>query len=184
LNGPVSEEVKCLLDEILPKWGDGVVAALFYGSCLRTGIFLNNVVDFYLIVKDLTVYKSYFIALLNKLLPPNVYYVEVPFNGNMLRAKYGVFTMTQFKKMASNNAFHPYLWARLVQPMRIVYSQNVKVENAIIRAVYTSAITIISNVAPFFKERFDLRELWLKAFSLTYKTEIRPEQKGNIVKYI
>lgn len=181
LNGPVPDEIQCLLEVILPKWGNGVMAALFYGSCLRTGVFFNNVVDFYLIVDDLKVYKSSFFALLNKLLPPNVFYVEVPFNGNMLRAKYGIFTLVQFKKMASKNAFHPYLWSRLVQPMRIVYSQNIKVEDEIIRSVYTSTATLITNVVPLLKGRFGIRELWLKAFSLTYKTEIRPEQKGNIV---
>lgn len=180
VTGNIPEEVVKLLGAILPKWGDNVIAVLFYGSCLRTGVFVNNVADFYLIVDKLGNHKNTFITFLNKLLPPNVYYVETPYNDNILRAKYGIYTFDQFKKMASMDAFHPYLWARLVQPMRIVYlkDENMKIE--IVKSIYTSIMTLMVNVAPQLRNPFDLQELWLKSLKLTYKTEIRPEGKSNI----
>lgn len=181
LTGSVPEEVEKLLEAILPEWDNKVLAVLFYGSCLRTNVFINNVADFYLIVEDLGNNKNSFITFLNKLLPPNVYYIETPYNESILRAKYGIFTFNQFKKMASMDAFHPYLWARLVQPMRIVYlkDENIKIE--IVKSIYSAITTLMINVAPQLKNEFNLKQFWIKALKLTYKTEIRPEGKSNIL---
>jgi hypothetical protein len=170
-----------LVDIILSRYEDNVEAVLFYGSCLRNNVFVDNVADFYVIVKDLNFNKNIFIRLLNHLFPPNVYYLETTHGGDILRAKYGIFSFDQFRDMASMNAFHPYLWARLVQPMKLVYVKDDAVKNKIVRSIYTAILTLTTNVIPLIKDPFDLQEFWLKAFSLTYKTEIRPEGKKNIV---
>jgi hypothetical protein len=132
-------------------------------------------------VSDLSFNKNPFVELLNRLLPPNVYYMETKLNDNILRAKYGIFTINQFKNMSSMNAFHPYLWARLVQPMMLVYVKDDEIKQEIIRSMFTAILTLITNVAPLAKNTFNLKEFWLKALSLTYSTEIRPEGKKNIV---
>lgn len=179
--GETPPEVKALLEKIHSRYGNRILAVLFYGSCLRTNVFVDNVADFYVIVSDLSFNKNPFIGLLNRLLPPNVYYMETKLNDNILRAKYGIFTINQFKNMSSMNAFHPYLWARLVQPMMLVYVKDDEIKQEIIRSMFTAILTLITNVAPLAKSSFNLKEFWLKALSLTYSTEIRPEGKKNIV---
>jgi len=103
-------------------------------------------------VSDLSFNKNPFVELLNRLLPPNVYYMETKLNDNILRAKYGIFTINQFKNMASMNAFHPYLWARLVQPMMLVYVKDDEIKQEIIRSMFTAILTLITNCSSFGKE--------------------------------
>src|SRR5690625_7599678 len=71
----------------------GCLATLFYGSCLRSGRDEGGLVDLYLLVADYRVaHRSRLAALGNRLLPPNVYYIEIAFEGRSVRAKYAVVT--------------------------------------------------------------------------------------------
>ncbi|MDY6821920.1 MAG: hypothetical protein SVN78_09910 [Deferribacterota bacterium] len=165
-------EAEIIKDAILEHINCDVLAILFYGSCLRTGNFKDNVADFYVIVSN---YGK--IPLLEKfighLLPPNVYYIEIPINNQKLRAKYGVFTLKQFKKMSSINAFQPYLWARLVQPMQLIYAKDEITKEKIIDCISIASITTLFNTLPLIKTTFNLQELWLRSFKFTYKSEVR-----------
>jgi hypothetical protein len=49
------------------------------------------------------------LAALNKLLPPNVFYIEVPFEDRVVRAKYAVLSLNDFAAGASR-WFHSYVW--------------------------------------------------------------------------
>ena len=64
------------------RFGDGVAGVLFYGSCLRTGEVDGKVVDFYVLVDSYrAAYSGRVMALANRLLPPNVFYVETEARG-------------------------------------------------------------------------------------------------------
>jgi hypothetical protein len=173
-------EVDIFKDEFLKRYGDTLLGVLFYGSCLRTGKFKDNVADFYLILSELPKDKRIH-KILGTLLPPNVYYIELPYGNEILRAKYGIFTHKQFITMSSINSFEPYLWARLVQPMELVYVKNENFKKEIISCVLNASNTMLFNSLPIVKSPFDPQKLWLKAFCLTYQSEIRPESSKHIL---
>ena len=79
-----------------------VVAVLFYGSALRTGA-LDGILDYYVLLDELRAWPASWLArLANRLLPPNVAYLESAVDGRILRAKYAVLSMPQFaRRMAA-----------------------------------------------------------------------------------
>ena len=88
--------VTAMADAIRRRHGGAVAALLFYGSCLRRGG-VEGVLDFYVIVDSYgAAYERRFLALLNRVLPPNVFYVECDHAGARLRAKYAVFSQRDF----------------------------------------------------------------------------------------
>lgn len=173
-------EVDIFKDEFLKRYGDTVLGVLFYGSCLRTGKFKDNVADFYLILSELPKNKKIH-KILGTLLPPNVYYIELPYGDETLRAKYGIFTHKQFITMSSINSFEPYLWARLVQPMELIYVKNETFKKEIVSCVLNASNTMLFNALPLVRSPFDPQKLWLKAFCLTYQSELRPESSTHIL---
>ena len=93
-----SPAVRLLIDEILARHGEASQAILFYGSCLRTGDDLDGLVDLYLLVDDYrAAYTSRIQAFFNVLLPPNVYYMEREFEGQVVRTKYAVLSLADFQ---------------------------------------------------------------------------------------
>src|SRR5262245_37548052 len=94
---PTPAAAGAVAEAIRQQLGSGVAAILFYGSCLRTGEIENGVLDFYVLVDSYrAVSPSRFLAGLNVMLPPNVFYIEVPYGGKIVRAKYAVISTRQF----------------------------------------------------------------------------------------
>jgi len=59
---------------------NGVAAVLFYGSWLRSSRVDEGIADLYLLVDNYyNAFGSHFQALMNRLLPPNVFYLEIPY---------------------------------------------------------------------------------------------------------
>src|SRR5215203_1454250 len=112
-------------EAIRQQLGSGVAAILFYGSCLRTGEVENGVLDFYTLVDSYrAVFSSRVLAGLNALLPPNVFYIEVPYDGKIIRAKYAVISTRQFAYAVSLRSVHTGIWARFCQPVLLVYTRE------------------------------------------------------------
>ena len=77
LSQPTSEAARDVTDEICRRHGPAVTAVLFYGSCLRQHT-SEGVLDFYVLVDSYrAVFASRVLAVLNAVLPPNVFYLEV-----------------------------------------------------------------------------------------------------------
>ena len=95
---------------------------------MRAGKEKEGIVDLYVIVDDLPCRPMAMpvLALLNWLLPPNVFYLEVPDGSEIIRAKYAVLTLADFQRGNSTAWFHPYLWARFAQPVRLLYARSEK----------------------------------------------------------
>ena len=94
---------------------DGVAAVLFYGSCLRSGRADEGIADLYLLVDDYQrAFGSRFQACMNRLLPPNVFYLEIPCDGKILRAKYAVLTLEDFRP--GDTPLVPFLYLGPLRP--------------------------------------------------------------------
>ncbi|HMB77724.1 MAG TPA: hypothetical protein VKN76_15105 [Kiloniellaceae bacterium] len=173
---PPSPALQALTDAARARHGDSVEAVLFYGSCLRDGIDDSKMADLYLLVRD---YRSALgnplAALGNRLLPPNVYYLECRHEGLTLKAKYAVLTLDVFGKGTSAAWFHPYLWARFAQPTAIAYCAGEKTRDRILAGLAGAVETLLGEAAPLMDAAFRGEDLWVEAFQRTYRSELRAE---------
>jgi hypothetical protein len=170
------------LAEAARKRHDGVAAVLFYGSCLRSSRFDEGIADLYLLVDDYhSAFGSRLKALMNRLLPPNVFYLEVPCAGKTLRAKYAVLTLEDFFK-GSHQWFHSYIWGRFAQPSGLVYVRNEEIAGQVRDALVLAVSTFVRRALPQAPEIFTIRELWAAGLSLSYRCELRSENPAAAVR--
>ncbi|MCU0601313.1 MAG: hypothetical protein MUC33_01470 [Desulfobacterales bacterium] len=122
---PAADAVKALAERVLARHGESVQAIVFYGSCLRSGDDRGGMVDLYAIVdRYRSAYRSWVWALLNRLLPPNVFYLEIPAEGRVVRAKYAILSLGDLERGVSPAWFHSYLWGRFAQPTAVLYARR------------------------------------------------------------
>src|SRR5215470_2063570 len=143
---PIGEAAGALVAAILARHGSSAAAVLFYGSCLRRGdptAAEDPVYDFYLLVDDYRrAYASRLAALANAALPPNVFYLETPWRGRSLRAKYAILSLPQFRRAVSPRAFHSYFWARFAQPVRLAHVRDDGVRMQVVDALTDAVVTL------------------------------------------
>jgi hypothetical protein len=176
---PIGEAAAALVAAILRRHGSSAAAVLFYGSCLRRGdptASEDPVYDFYLLVDDYRrAYEGRLAALANALLPPNVFYLETPWRGRSLRAKYAILSLPQFRRAVSTRAFHSYFWARFAQPVRLAYVRDDGARADVAGALADAVTTLAARACGLADERFTAAELWTRAFQATYAAELRAE---------
>ncbi|WP_447971214.1 hypothetical protein [Nitrospira sp. M1] len=178
---PVPESIQALCDALQKRYSDAIQAILFYGSCLRADSDIDGIVDLYLIVDSYTtIYDTRFLAFANTLLPPNVFYIEVPFHDRIVRAKYAILSLENFQHSTSMKWFHSYFWARFAQPTKVLYAATPHVEQDIYTALAQSVMTFITRALPQTPNSFEALTLWETGLSLTYQAELRTEKPGRI----
>lgn len=176
---PVSEAVEGMADTIRARHGATVAAVLFYGSCLRRGG-VEGVLDYYVIVDAYgAAYQRRFLAFLNRVLPPNVFYVEYDHAGTRLRAKYAVFSQRDFDARAAGGP-DARVWSRFCQPARIVWSRDAAARDRVIASVLRATRTAVTQMLAWLPgdaaaQRFAASELWVRGFRETYGSELRGE---------
>jgi hypothetical protein len=164
------------------RHGAAIVAVLFYGSCLREQDDHGKLVDLYLLAdRYRNVHRSRWMQLLNRILPPNVYYIETAFEDRVIRAKYAIVKLSQFEKLVSRRTFEPYFWARFAQPTGVLWARSEAVRRRIVAALAEAARTTIGEIRPLLADRVDPEQLWVRAFQETYATELRAEKPGRAV---
>jgi len=179
-----SPYVKMLMDEIRRRHGSGVRAIIYYGSCLQSGREFDSLLDLYVLVDDyLCVYKNLLLSLVNWLLPPNVFYLELPTDSGLtIRAKYAVVSTWDFRTRTSNRAFHSYFWARFCQPVAIIFYSDNRIKKAVEEALACAVMTFHKQVIPCIPSSFTARQLWLSGLSLSYRAELRPERTDRLIR--
>jgi len=172
-----SSELLALRDALLQQYNGAVDAMLYYGSCLRSGDALEGLVDLYLVVDDYrNAYRKPLPALFNRLLPPNVYYLEIMVNGNRVRSKYAVISMQDLEHGASPKWFHSYLWGRFSQPCGLLYSRNDETSHRVRKILAQAVLTFLIRVLPALPERLGCAAIWQQGLALSYQAELRVEK--------
>lgn len=172
-----SRELLALRDALLLQYNGAVDAMLFYGSCLRSGDALDGLVDLYLVVDGYrNAYRKPLPALFNRLLPPNVYYLEIRVNGNRVRTKYAVISLRDLEHGTSPRWFHSYLWGRFSQPCGLLYSRNDETSRRVQRLLAQAVLTFLTRVLPALPERLDSAAMWQQGLALSYQAELRVEK--------
>ena len=178
---PVDARVTRLADAIAAKYGAASRAVLFYGSCLREAQLDGLMLDFYLIVSDYrTAYGRSWLALGNRLIPPNVF----PFEADGMAAKYAVLSEADFHRLNGPETRSVSVWARFAQPSRLVWASDAAAREATVAAVARAAPSLLGSALPPIALLEDELDLWRRAFALTYSAELRAERKtrsGSVV---
>jgi hypothetical protein len=175
--------VHALADHVRGLFEKTAQAILFYGSCLRSGDDREGIVDLYVLVDSYPrTYSRHIWATLNKLLPPNVYYLEIPFEGRKVRAKYAVLSVADFHRGVSPDWFHSYIWGRFAQPTAVVYARTEDVAAKIYQSLARAVRTFVSNVLPQAPAEFSGRDFWYCGLSHSYRAELRAERPDKLVK--
>ncbi len=174
LDRPVPIEVAAVAETVRRRFGDALEGVLAYGSCLRDADPHDGLIDLYALVRD---YRSAQLGglsgLLNRILPPNVYYIEAEHAGRRLRAKVAVVSLEQFERKVS--AFTSYFWARFAQPALIVEARNVEARRRITRALVTATETLLARARLLIEGSPDALRVWTAVLGASYRTELRSE---------
>lgn len=177
--------VEAIAEAARAQQGPRILAVLFYGSVRRDQDLEGGIVDLYLLAESYAALPgSGLRRLLNALLPPNVFYLETVFEGRQVRAKYSVITLTQFERAVGSGALLPYFWARFAQPVSLIWSRD-EASRARVRAALAQAVeTLVRAAWPLFEAPPAPSDFWPRAFTETYRTELRAERKGRRARQI
>ena len=172
LNRPVDPRVSAFAAAIASRHGAASRAVLFYGSCLRQGELDGLMLDFYLVVSDYrAAYAKRWLAVANRLIPPNVFYAE----HDGLAAKYAVLSEADLAHECGPNAWTVSTVARFAQPSRLVWTADGAARETAIDTVAQAAPTLLTWTLPVW-DGGDLKDLWRRAFQLTFAAELRAER--------
>jgi hypothetical protein len=158
------------------RHGQAIAAVLFYGSCLRQRGDEGRIVDLYLLADRYDgVHRSWLWQALNALLPPNVYYIEAPFENRRVTAKYAIVTLGQFEALVAPGTTQPYFWARFAQPTIVLWARDEEIRLRVQAALGRAVATMIGETRGLMPPDWTPAELWSRAFTETYRTELRAE---------
>ncbi len=175
--GPAPPPAAAAAEAILARHGGAVLSLLFYGSALREPDCADRTIDIYVLAESYRAFhRRPLAALANRLLPPNVYRLETRFGDRTLRAKYTVLRLADFERLATPRAFQSLIWGRFSQPCAIAYARDEAVRARLVCAFAEAARTMLRETLGLMPSRFTAREIWLRALSESYASELRPER--------
>jgi len=174
----VPADTALLADDLKSRYGESLVAIVLYGSCMRTHNYTEGVVDLYVIVDSYKgAYRERLLQLLNFLLPPNVFYLEVAGQTGTIRVKYAVISVSDLKR-GCTHWFHSYIWSRFAQPVRILFARDWASRNFLYNTFANAVLTFLRSTIPTLtRGRLDAEAIWTNGLALTYAAELRPERQ-------
>ncbi len=180
LDRPVPAGAHALTQELRARYGSALRAVVMYGSNLRQGDDSEGVLDLYALV---TSYREAFqgrslLAAANRVLPPNVFYLEVGEAPRVVRCKYAVLALDDLPRLTTPAVAEPYFWARFAQPCALVWAADDTARATVRRALGEAVTTFVRFAVPFAGSSFDARTLWTTGWEATYGAEVRPERTG------
>ena len=175
---PVPAAVRTMADAVRARHAEAALGVLFYGSCLRKpeSLLADSLLDFYLLVDDYRpAYRGALMAFANRVLPPNVFYLEAQHEGGTLRCKYAVISLAQFQNGMSRTADNVSLWARFSQQSRLVWARDTATIQPVAAACAEAVLTMLRNTLPLAGSGANAETVWQRAFEETYRAEVRSE---------
>lgn len=187
LSQPVAPAILAMAEAVRARHANAALGVLFYGSCLRKPETLlgDSVLDLYLLVERYdAAYDSWVLAAANRILPPNVFYLELPRGDVTLRCKYAVLSLQDFVAGTARRTLNVSLWARFSQPARLIWARNAAIADQVTNACAEAVLTMLSNVAPLLPRDARAEELWVRALQETYAAELRSEHRGRAAELV
>lgn len=169
VSAPVAEAARAVVRRL------GGVAALFYGSVLRTGD-LDGVLDFYVLTPAAPRWGIRGLA--TRTLWPDVSFHEVVVDGRVIRAKVATMPLDIFCRAAEGRTMDTTVWTRFAQPAALVWTTDPRVGARVVRAVAYATATAARFAAVLGPAYGRPRDFWLALFRQTYAAELRVEAPG------
>jgi hypothetical protein len=174
---PIDPPVAAIAHAARERHGAAVLAVLFYGSCLRDGYRDGTLVDLYLLVDDYArAHRSWPMRHLNRLIPPNVYYIEAAHAGATVRAKCALVSLPQLERRVRFTTSNPYFWARFAQPTGLVWARDAATQARVVAALTQAVATTERAARPLVDAKANPTALWSRALAESYRTELRAEK--------
>lgn len=173
---PLDWRVDAAVQAVLRRCdADRVQAVLVYGSALWQPPGADDVLDLYLVVDDpRAAGQGPVAAALNRVLPPNVIYLETPADDATVRAKCAIVSGRQFDRGARRGAT-PLIWGRFAQPCRIAHARDAAAREAVHAALAEAVLTFHRRLLPLLPARLTPEVFWRRALVESYARELRPE---------
>ena len=177
LDQPAPPAAQALALELASRGGGATVAVLYYGSALRAES-LEGVLDFYVLLDDVRAWPGAWLARqANRLLPPNVGYVETVHAGQRVRAKFAVMSSAQFAARVTTDSLDTTIWARFSQPALLVWSRS-DADHAVVVDLLVAAVGCAATWAAWLGPLAGTAEdFWRALFARTYAAELRVEKQ-------
>lgn len=183
--------IDCLVDAAAPpgaqalaqalqaRHGDAVAAVLFYGSNFRRVDDREGLLDLYVLVDDCrAALGGRLSALACRLLPPNVYYLELPVDGRTVRCKYALVELAAFGRYMT--ARQSYFWGRFGQASGLLYARDLTARRQVTQALAQAVLTLLGHALPLLPDEVDETAWWQAALAACYGAELRPERPGAV----
>ena len=182
---PIGDRAEALVAEIRRKHAGVAQALLFYGSSLRAGEASGKMLDFYVLVDSYRDLHGLGLKQLGSFLaPPSVHYCEADGpDGERLRSKYSIVSLSAFHRRARGGAFESMLWARFAQPTILICSDPV-LRDDLLETLAQASYHFLSETAPLLKGEIANTTVWERGLMESYKTELRPEDASDRAKQI
>jgi hypothetical protein len=178
LEQPAPPAAVALAHELARRGGAATGAVLYYGSALRAGD-LAGILDFYVLLDDVSAWPGSWLArVANRVLPPNVGYLELMHEGQMLRAKFAVLSRAQFARRLAAGSIDTTIWARFSQPALIVWSRSDADRAAVVELIADAVGCAASWAAHLGPVAGTAEEYWRALFARTYAAELRVEKQA------
>ncbi len=176
---PVPAAFRAIGEVARARFAPASRAVLLYGSCLRDGEDRDRLVDLYVLLDDATSgAERPLLHTLGALLPPNVYHLAAPFEDRTVRAKVAVVGLARLERLVGPRTLEPYFWARLAQPVRLLWAADPAVEARVHALLARSVRTLVAAVRPLLGTAPHPLGLFERAFHETYRCELRAERPG------
>jgi len=176
---PVAPAFHVVAEAARARFAPVARAILLYGSALREGDHRGGLVDLFVLVEDGAAgAEGALLRRLGALLPPNVYHLGTPFEDGTIRAKVAVVGLARLERLVEPTTLEPYFWARLAQPVRLLWAADPDVAARVHALLARAVRTLVEAVRPLLGPRPAPAELFERAFFETYRTELRAERPG------
>lgn len=171
------ERVTDVMNIIRARHEGRVQAMVYYGSSLRELDNAEKMLDFYVLVDSYRkTHGKTLRALLNRLIPPCVYYVEhTSADGTISTCKYSILSLSEFEKRCSSRSFLSQVWGRFSQPCAVLWSKDQDTLDRVWAARVTAVETMMAESTPLMEGAASAQEIWGRGFYESYQTELRPE---------
>ena len=154
-----------------------VQAFMYYGSSLRDLDDAEKMLDFYVIVDSYRkTHKNPIRAVLNRLIPPAVYYYEqTDTKGVLSTCKYSIISLAEFQKRCGAHALLSMVWGRFCQPSVMLFPKDDMVAQRLMASREAAVRHMAAQIAPLIDKPVTSTQFWAKGFYESYRTELRPE---------
>jgi hypothetical protein len=168
--------VTAMAAELARRGGSATLGVLYYGSTLRADD-LSGMLDFYVLLDNVGAWPgSVFAHVVNRLLPPNVGYVEFTHAGQTLRAKYAVMSTSQFRRRLRQQSLDTTIWARFCQPVQCVWVRSIHDRATLVELVSHAVTTAARWAVELGPTTARAEDYWRALFARTYAAELRVEK--------